>query len=54
MRRYEQQLCGVSRAMIRRKRRFTMDFVKALTFIPEDPRWKEKVAIGAAPCSFPF
>ncbi|MBK8797435.1 MAG: DUF4013 domain-containing protein [Anaerolineales bacterium] len=25
-----------------------MDFVKALTFIPEDPRWKEKVAIGAA------
>jgi len=25
-----------------------MDFVKALTFIPEDPRWKEKVAIGSA------
>jgi hypothetical protein len=25
-----------------------MDFVKALTFITDDPRWKEKVAIGAA------
>ncbi|HAJ36271.1 MAG TPA: hypothetical protein DCL15_11310 [Chloroflexi bacterium] len=25
-----------------------MDFVKALTFITEDPRWKEKVAIGSA------
>ncbi len=25
-----------------------MDFIKALTFIPEDPRWKEKVAIGSA------
>ncbi len=23
-----------------------MDFVKALTFLTEDPRWKEKVAIG--------
>jgi hypothetical protein len=25
-----------------------MDFVKALTFVTDDPRWKEKVAIGAA------
>ena len=25
-----------------------MDFIKALTFITEDPRWKEKVIIGAA------
>lgn len=25
-----------------------MDFIKALTFITDDPRWKEKVAIGAA------
>ncbi len=25
-----------------------MDFVRALTFITDDPRWKEKVAIGAA------
>jgi len=25
-----------------------MDFVKALTFITDDPRWKEKVAIGSA------
>ncbi|MCS6827758.1 MAG: DUF4013 domain-containing protein [Caldilinea sp.] len=25
-----------------------MDFIKALTFITEDPRWKEKVVIGAA------
>lgn len=25
-----------------------MDFVKALTFMWEDPRWKEKIAIGAA------
>jgi hypothetical protein len=33
---------------IRQQRRFIMDFVKALTFIPEDPRWKEKVAIGSA------
>lgn len=25
-----------------------MDFIKALTFITEDPRWKEKAIIGAA------
>ncbi len=25
-----------------------MDFIKALTFITDDPRWKEKIAIGAA------